>query len=279
MARCGSPSRQRASAATAMPPFVSLRDAADRLEVAVGGGGEAGLDDVDLAARELPRDSIAVRPAPGACSPSRSVVSKTRTRSRGASGWRAVRRRPSGPPRRRGLRRRRRGGLRLARLHDHRVQNGICACSSAPTCSIWWPWSRCRAPGTRRRRPPAGRRSSEPRTPDWMSARTSFIVASTPSATRAAEDVVAVLGRVADAGRHEVQAAAIHQVDDELSSSRIVRSTQLGLAPASTSVSNAALMSAETPPHRSACSPNRSVSVSSLKVVSRTRRASLIARA
>ena len=43
-----------------------------------------------------------------------------------------------------------------------------------------------------------------------------------------------------------------------------------GWYPASTSVSNPALTKAEAPPHNTACSPKRSVSVSSAKVVSRT---------
>ena len=38
----------------------------------------------------------------------------------------------------------------------------------------------------------------------------------------------------------------------------------------STSVSKPAWISSQTPPHRTACSPNRSVSVSSLKAVSYT---------
>ena len=56
IARCGSPSLQRASAATAMPPRRLLGDPADRLEVARRGGREAGLDDVDLEPRELAGD-------------------------------------------------------------------------------------------------------------------------------------------------------------------------------------------------------------------------------
>ena len=43
-----------------------------------------------------------------------------------------------------------------------------------------------------------------------------------------------------------------------------------GWYPAATSVSKPALISSETPPHSTACSPNRSVSVSSLNVVFRT---------
>ena len=56
IARCGSPSLQRASAATAIPPRRLLGDPADRLEVAGRGGREAGLDDVDLEADQLAGD-------------------------------------------------------------------------------------------------------------------------------------------------------------------------------------------------------------------------------
>ena len=55
-------------------------DQRDRLEVARGGDRKAGLDDVDAQARELVRDLELLGSgsayAPGACSPSRSVVSK-----------------------------------------------------------------------------------------------------------------------------------------------------------------------------------------------------------
>ena len=70
--------------------------------------------------------------------------------------------------------------------------------------------------GTRRRRRPSPRSSGSANAPVWMSVRTSFIVALTPSVTRGPHDVVAVLGGVADAEAHEVEPAAVHEVDDEL---------------------------------------------------------------
>ena len=55
-ARCGSPSLQRASAATAIPPFVSLAMRRTASKSPGRRGREAGLDDVHLEARELARD-------------------------------------------------------------------------------------------------------------------------------------------------------------------------------------------------------------------------------
>jgi hypothetical protein len=88
-ARCGSPSLAARERRHGDPALGLLGDPPDRLEVAVRGGREAGLDDVDLEPLELARDLqllAAVRPAPGACSPSRSVVSKMRTVPAGTSG-------------------------------------------------------------------------------------------------------------------------------------------------------------------------------------------------
>ena len=56
IARCGSPSRQRASAATAIPPFVSWAIRRTASKSPSRGGREAGLDDVDLEPHELAGD-------------------------------------------------------------------------------------------------------------------------------------------------------------------------------------------------------------------------------
>ena len=81
-ARCGSPSRQRASAATAIPPLVScaIRRTASK-SPGEAAGKPASITSTRSRAswRATSSFSAAVRPAPGACSPSRSVVSKIRT--------------------------------------------------------------------------------------------------------------------------------------------------------------------------------------------------------
>ena len=56
IARCGSPSLQRASAATAIPPRVSWAIRRTASKSPGRGGREAGLDDVDLEPRELAGD-------------------------------------------------------------------------------------------------------------------------------------------------------------------------------------------------------------------------------
>ena len=82
MARCGSPSRQRASAATAIPPFVSwaIRRTASKSPGDAAGNPASMTSTLRRASwRATSSFSAAVRPAPGACSPSRRVVSKMRT--------------------------------------------------------------------------------------------------------------------------------------------------------------------------------------------------------
>ena len=73
--------------ARARPAMIGRRTSAaigaDRREVAVRGDREPGLDDVHAERVELARQAqllAAVMLKPGACSPSRSDVSKTRTR-------------------------------------------------------------------------------------------------------------------------------------------------------------------------------------------------------
>ena len=88
--------------------------------------------------------------------------------------------------------------------------------------------------------------------------------------TRGPRHVVAVLGGVADAEAHEVEPAAVHEVDDELELVHRLEVGELGLVAGLDERLEAALTRADTPPQRSACSPKRSVSVSSANVVSRT---------
>jgi hypothetical protein len=81
MPRWGSPSRQRASPATAMP-FVSvaMRCTASKSPGDAAGKPASMTSTLRRASwRATSSFSAAVRPAPGACSPSRSVVSKIRT--------------------------------------------------------------------------------------------------------------------------------------------------------------------------------------------------------
>src|SRR5512137_702316 len=88
IARWGSPSRQRASAATATP-FVSF---AIRWTASQSPGEAAGKPASITSTlrrtswRATSSFSAAVRPAPGACSPSRRVVSKIRTEPAGTNG-------------------------------------------------------------------------------------------------------------------------------------------------------------------------------------------------
>ena len=92
IARCGSPSRQRASAATA----IALRLRAIRWTASKSPGDAAGKPASMTSTfsrtswRATSSFSAAVSPAPGACSPSRRVVSKIRTRPAGRAGRRGA---------------------------------------------------------------------------------------------------------------------------------------------------------------------------------------------
>ena len=145
-ARCGSPSRQRASAATAMP-CASPGRSADRLEVAGRGGREAGLDDVDLEARELAGDLELLgggQPGAGRL----LAVAQGRVEDADGAGRRRTGRRAAGTP----------PAALIARLPavvaaacawpawtSTGLRNGIWARSWAPTCSIWWSRSAARS--------------------------------------------------------------------------------------------------------------------------------------
>ena len=123
MARCGSPSRQRASAATAIPPLRLLGDPPDRLEVAGRGGREAGLDDVDLEAGELAGDLELLG---GGQAGAGRLLAVAQGRVEDADACPAATNGPAGRgtgrrAHRRGSRRRR-GGLGLAGLDHDRVE-------------------------------------------------------------------------------------------------------------------------------------------------------------
>ena len=121
IARCGSPSRQRARAATAMSCGVSwaIRRTASKSPGEAAGKPASMTSTLRRTSwRATSSFSAAVRPAPGACSPSRRVVSKMRTRAgrptNGPSG-----RGTGAPPGRPGRRGR---GLGLPGLHLDRVE-------------------------------------------------------------------------------------------------------------------------------------------------------------
>ena len=165
-----------------------------------------------------------VSEAPGACSPSRSVVSKMRT---GMSS--VIEPRSSSRSR-------------------HACDRGSADACAWPACDLDRVEPRhlgaqlradlldlvvavglAQAAGTRAPPESISAIQLSAKTPVWMSVRTSFIVALTPSVDARAADVVAVLGGVADAEAHEVEAAAVHQVDDELELMHRLEVGELGL--------------------------------------------------
>ena len=159
--------------------------------------------------------SAAVRPAPGACSPSRSVVSKIRTlpaATRGAVRARYRRRLTAARPASR------RPAWAWPASTTTGLRNAIWPRSSAPTCSIWWSRSCCAQPlelvaaGLVLGDPAVGERAVL----DVGRGRARIVVADALVDDPRAADVVAVLGGVADAEAHEVEAAAVQQVDDQL---------------------------------------------------------------
>ena len=229
IARCGSPSLQRARAATAIPPRRLLGDPADGLEVAGRGGREAGLDDVDLEPRELARDLELLG---GGQAGAGCLLAVAQGRVEDADAARGHER-PGGP----GY-----GGA-------HRAAPGVVADAwawpaSTSTGSRNGIWARSRAadpldevvavgraqplelvaPGLVLGDPVAGERPVLDLGQDLLHRRPDVVV----DDPRAA-DVVAVLGGVADAEAHEVEAAAVHQVDDELELVHRLEVGELGL--------------------------------------------------
>ena len=193
-----------------------LGDAVDGLEVTRRGGREAGLDDIDLQADELARDlQLLGDGQPGA----RRLLPVAQGGIEDADGARRDER--SGGPWYRGAHRDAPGVVAPAcacpAWTSTGFRNGIWARSRAPTRSMRWSWSAAR------RRSNSGRPASFSaiqrfaKVPSWMSVRTRLhghadVVVDDPRTA----DVVAVLGRVADAEAHEVQAAAVHEVHDQL---------------------------------------------------------------
>ena len=177
--RCGSPSRQRASPATATP-FVSCGDALDGLEVAGRGGREAGLDDVDVEPRELARDlDLLARRSARRRAPARRRAGSCRRCVPGTSvvigcllaRWRSV----PGPPRPG-------PGPAWSPRPGRATPSG--SAGAAPTCSIWWSRSAWRRRANSA--PPESYSAIQlsAKRPLWMSESTSFIDCLTPSVTR-----------------------------------------------------------------------------------------------
>ena len=111
---------------------------------------------------------------------------------------------------------------------------------------------------------------SRAKRPSWMSARTRFISALVSSVMIRAGLVVAVLGGVADRVAHVGEAALVDQVDDQLHLVQALEIGHLGRVAGLDQRLVAGLDQRREPPQRTTCSPNRSVSHSSLKVVSIT---------
>ena len=202
----------------------------DRLEVARRGGREAGLDDVHLEADELAGDlELLGGGQPGAG----RLLAVAQGRVEDADGARPGRTaRPGGVPRRViGMRRassRPPGPGRPAPRPGSR--NGIWPRSRAPTCSIWWSRSAARRRSNSVRPASFSAIQRSANVPSWISARTACIVARTSLVDDPrAGDVVAVLGGVADAEAHEVEAAAVHQVHDQLELVHRLEVGELGL--------------------------------------------------
>ena len=102
-----------------------------------------------------------------------------------------------------------------------------------------------------------------------MSSRTACMFCFTRVVDHArAGDVVAVLRGVGDRPALLGDAALVHQVDDQLQLVEALEVGDLGLVAGLGEHLEAVLHQlADAPPQRTACSPNRSVSVSSVKVV------------
>ena len=197
-------------------------DPLDGLEVAGRGGREAGLDDVDLEPDELAGDlELLGRGQPGAGRLLAVAQGRVEDPDAEPGGHRA----DSAT---------RRGSLAAAWAWPAWTttgsRNAIWPRSSAPTRSIRWSWSCCAQPlelgpaGVVLGDPARGERAVLDLREDLLHRRADVVV----DDPRAA-DVVAELGRVADAEAHEVEAAAVHQVDDELELVHRLEVGQLGL--------------------------------------------------
>ena len=237
------------------PALRLLGDPADRLEVAGRGGREAGLDDVDLEPGELAGDlELLGGGQPGARRLLAVAQGRVEDPDRAGGDRRS---RSSRVPALAGVARspRRRAGRAwaCAGLDDDRVEERhLARAGRAPTCSIWWSLVLLRAaartpapPDSLLGDPAVRERAVLDVGQDVLHRRLDALV-DDPRA----RDVVAVLGGVADAEAHEVQAAAVHQVDDQLELVHRLEVGELGLVAGLDERLERRLDSAEMPPHR-----------------------------
>ena len=257
-ARSMSPVVVRASAAITGPLHAG-RDLADRVELAVGGDREAGLEDVDVQPGELLGDLDLLGP-----------------RERDPGGLLAVAQGGvEDPDWSRGYRFAADRAVRCRSAHSGTTffshsNQGIIWRSSRPTSSSWdvrasLPKSEeLREPGVGLGDPLLGERAVLDLGEDCAHLLARALVDHARTA-----HVVAVLGRVGDRVAHPRQAALVDQVDDQLQLVQALEVGDLGLVAGLDERVEPVLDQRRTiPPHSTVCSPNRSVSVSSLKVVS-----------
>ena len=216
-----------------------LGDPPDRLEVAGRGGREAGLDDVDLEPRQLAGDlELLGRGQAGAGRLLAVAQGGVEDADRSCRHERPDR---AGDGPRSGAYAIIRGAHLAApgvvaaawawpASTSTGLRNGIWARSRAPTCSIWWSRSAARSRSNSARPDSLSAIQRAANVPSWMSRRTAShrrpdVVVDDPRPGH----VVAVLGGVADAEAHEVEAAAVHQVDDELELVHRLEVGELGL--------------------------------------------------
>ena len=204
------------------------RDAVHGVPVARRGGREAGLDDVDVEADQLARDldlllgrqrrTRRLLPvAQGRVEDTDAPALTDASGRRGAHEAPAAGRRPA-------------EAWAWPAVTSTGSSHAICERSAAPTCSIWWSRSCARS---RSKVGPAGAVLGDPAVGEAavldlrqdLPHRGADVVVDDARAGH----VVAVLGRVADAEAHEVEAAAVQQVDDQLQLVQRLEVGQLGL--------------------------------------------------
>src|SRR6478736_1482998 len=230
-ARWGSPSLQRASAATAIPPLVSwaIWWTASKSPCEAAGKPASITSTFSRASwRATSSFSAAVRPAPGACSPSRRVVSKIRIRpaatpspKRGAMASNVMSALPAG--------RRARDRLRLAGVDDDRLEErhlraevGADLLDLVVLVLLAQP-AEVLAARVLDRDPLGRERAALDVGEDILHRRLR------PLGHARAGEVITGRRGVADAEAHEVEPAAVHQVHDQLELVHRLEVRELGL--------------------------------------------------
>ena len=207
------------------PALRLLGDPPDRLEVAGRGGREAGLDDVDPETGELAGDLELLG---GGQAGAGRLLAVAERRVEDADGAGSDRRghdfdpaAPAVPAA---------AAWAWPATTTTGLRNAIWARSSAPTCSIWWSRSAARSRSNSWRPESFSAIQRFANEPSWISPRTGpHRLADALVDDPRARHVVAVLGGVADAEAHEVEPAAVQQVDDELQLVHRLEVGELGL--------------------------------------------------